>query len=257
MINNGITRFDRNGLELIINESTGECFASQSATARMCNTDEANIRYICTSKKWDRISLEIPTDGGLRSSKLLNEDQIGECLAKYNPDLLAQCLKAGVRVFLYGLAGYSPKPLERLDLKYQVDLACFVLSSAYGGVVEPSRLAIAKCKVIAKIDPLLAGYLEGTESVLPSAPPEDQTFTPTQIGKMLGSNISAQKVNKLLEEHGYQENQPTAKGKVHWVPTELGKPHCVVTLDSKANGDPVENVRWKKSIVDELLEAMQ
>jgi hypothetical protein len=35
-----------------------------------------------------------------------------------------------------------------------------------------------------------------------------------------------------------------------------GKPHCVVTLDSKANGDPVESVRWKKSIVNELLEAI-
>jgi hypothetical protein len=92
--------------------------------------------------------------------------------------------------------------------------------------------------------------------MLPSAPPEDQTFTPTQIGKMLEPSASAQKVNKLLEEHGFQENQPTAKGKVHWVPTEQGKPYCVVTLDSKANGDPVESVRWKKSIVDELLEAM-
>jgi hypothetical protein len=53
---------------------------------------------------------------------MLNEDQIGECLAKYNPDLLAQCLKVGVRVFLYGLAGYSPKSLEKFDLKYQVGI---------------------------------------------------------------------------------------------------------------------------------------
>jgi hypothetical protein len=36
----------------------------------------------------------------------------------------------------------------------------------------------------------------------------------------------------------------------------IGKPHCVVTLDSKANGDPVESVRWKQSIVDELMEVM-
>jgi hypothetical protein len=26
--------------------------------------------------------------------------------------------------------------------------------------------------------------------------------------------------------------------------------------DGKANGDPVESVRWKKSIIDELMEAL-
>jgi hypothetical protein len=110
--------------------------------------------------------------------------------------------------------------------------------------------------VIAKIDPLLAGYFENAGSLLPSAPPEDQTFTPTEIGKMLEPQLSAVKLNKMLEDRGYQENLRTAKGKVHWVPTATGKLHCVVTLDSKANGDPVESVRWKKSIVDELMEVM-
>jgi hypothetical protein len=141
-------------------------------------------------------------------------------------------------------------------LKQQVDDACFVLDSVYASVVEPCRLALRKHHTVARISPTLAKYLEGAESLLPSAPSEDQTFTPTEIGKMLEPQLSAVKLNKLLEERGYQENLRTAKGKVHWVPTVAGKLHCVVTLDSKANGDPVESVRWKKSIVSELVEAI-
>jgi DNA-damage-inducible protein D len=146
--------------------------------------------------------------------------------------------------------------LETFDLERKMRSVNLALTLAYGDVVDPHRLAIGKHKAFARISPEMAKLLEGAESMLPSTSPEDQTFTPTQIGKMLEPSISAQKVNKLLEEHGFQENHPTARNKVNWVPTAAGKPHCVVTLDSKANGDPVESVRWKKSIVDELLEAI-
>jgi DNA-damage-inducible protein D len=145
---------------------------------------------------------------------------------------------------------------EAFSIEYQMRLAGLAYDIAYGAVADPYRLAIRKHKALAQISPVLAKILEGAESMLPSAPPEDQTFTPTQIGKMLEPSISAQKVNKLLEEHGYQENQPTARNKVHWVPTATGKSHCVVTLESKHDGSPTESVRWKKSIVSELLEAI-
>jgi DNA-damage-inducible protein D len=165
-------------------------------------------------------------------------------------------IAAAQSYFAVKTEGAELNVFEALGLEQKIRLACVALNLAYGDVVEPQRLAIGRHKAIAGISPGLAKYLEGAESLLPSAPPEEQTFTPTEIGKMLEPTLSAVKLNKLLEEHGYQENHRTAKGKVHWVPTGTGKPHCVVTLDSKSNGDPVESVRWKQSIVDELMEAM-
>ena len=261
-----LVRFDRGGLELVIDQATGECFASMSAAARMCGCEVTQIRRLIGDTKSLKAAI-VKTLNGDREAQLLSEDQLRECLAKYNPSLLVQCSGAGLRVYLHKLAGFEIQSKTLTgesstlgflggSVKDEIDLACFALDAIYGGVVEPSRLAIAKHKAVVRINPVLAAYIGDTESMLPSAPPEDQTFTPTQIGKMLEPSISPQKVNKLLEEHGFQENQPTAKGKVHWVPTASGKPHCVVTLDSKANGDPVESVRWKKSIVDELLEAI-
>ena len=40
---NNLTRYEHNGLELVINTETGECFASQSAIARMCGVYSQQI----------------------------------------------------------------------------------------------------------------------------------------------------------------------------------------------------------------------
>jgi phage antirepressor YoqD-like protein len=118
MLNNDskLIRLDRDGLELVINESTGECFASQSATARMCNKGESTIRAFVQSQKWILENARTEAQSGGKESQLLSEDQIGDCLAKYNPSLLAQCRKAGLRVYLHRLAGYEVhmKPASQL-----------------------------------------------------------------------------------------------------------------------------------------------
>lgn len=106
-MNNKLTRFENNGLELIININTGEVFASKRALARMCQKDEKTIRNWIGADKIDFKQAQIPTNTGLQGADLLNEDAIYKALAKYNPNLLAQCAKAGLRLYLHGLAGYK------------------------------------------------------------------------------------------------------------------------------------------------------
>jgi len=131
MLNNGISlkRFDQNGLELVINEATGECFASQSATARMCGKGESTIRAFVLSQQWELFSARTEAQSGGKQSQLLNEDQIGECLAKYNPGLLAQSRKAGLRVYLHRLAGYEVRVQAVTPLPTPKELAYMLIAA--------------------------------------------------------------------------------------------------------------------------------
>jgi hypothetical protein len=95
--------------EFVVDVVTGEAYASQSGTARLAEVDEATIRRFVSSADLQLKRATIPTAKGLRSSALLNEEQIMEVLEKYNPHKLALAAKAGMRMFLYKLAGYEVK----------------------------------------------------------------------------------------------------------------------------------------------------
>lgn len=101
-------------LELVIDQDTGACFASRNALARMCEVDPATITRWKGSAQIVTIAAQIQTEGGLQGSALFNEHAVFEAFAKYNPNLLVQCAKAGLRVYLHGLAGYNyeVKPKE-------------------------------------------------------------------------------------------------------------------------------------------------
>ena len=102
-----LTRFDKDGLELIVDTSTGEVFASQSAMSRMVGVSETSIRKWITSNQIAVKKLETPTTTGVKTSNLLSEEAIYQALEKYNPSLLIQCAKVGLRIYLHGLAGYK------------------------------------------------------------------------------------------------------------------------------------------------------
>ena len=74
-------------------------------------------------------------------------------------------------------------------------------------------------------------------------------LTPTEIGKQLNPPISAVKVNKLLEDKGYQEKLgatwiPTAKGKTYAVFLDMGKKH--------SDGTPITQLKWLSTLLEEL-----
>ena len=107
-----LTNYNKDGLELVINQETGEAFASISAAARMTDKNESSIRSyvkstLGSSREIVLLEAEVLTTTGFKTSRLFNESQILEVVAKYKPDLLIKFAQAGLRVFLHQLAGYQ------------------------------------------------------------------------------------------------------------------------------------------------------
>lgn len=78
------------------------------------------------------------------------------------------------------------------------------------------------------------------------APVQEISLTPTQIGELLKTPVSARKVNILLDDLGYQ-----VKTGDQWLPTEKGKSFSEVLDTGKkhSDGTPVKQLKWYQSIV--------
>jgi len=73
-----------------------------------------------------------------------------------------------------------------------------------------------------------------------------QYFTPTELGKQIG-NLSAVKVNKLLEQNGYQIETRGSKNRLIWKVTPIGKTLCQIldTGKTHSDGTPVQQCKWR------------
>jgi prophage antirepressor-like protein len=74
---------------------------------------------------------------------------------------------------------------------------------------------------------------------------QERTMRVTDLGKYLG--MSAVKLNKMLEEQGFQVKGPDGE----WHPTEKGKPFARVFDTGKAHksGTPVQQVKWTEDVL--------
>lgn len=109
-----LERFEQNGLELIIDTETGEVFASQGMIAKLCKQESSTIRYFINKRGVNELpqTLSVIDSRGVEQlSKLHSEDAIYAAIEKYNPTLLKQCAKAGLRMYLHGLAGFRYRPI--------------------------------------------------------------------------------------------------------------------------------------------------
>jgi hypothetical protein len=109
-----------NGLMIVIDHTTGNVYATQSALARLIDKHSQYIyrhekALIEGGTKVDRLEAEVVTPGGLQGSTLYGEDFIYSLLAKYKPDLLVQAAKAGIRLYFYNVAGYVPTMTQDPD----------------------------------------------------------------------------------------------------------------------------------------------
>lgn len=110
MANISLQRFDKDGIELIIDTQTGESFASVSGYARMSGKAQSTISgRLATHRNEVLKTAEILTTTGLKTVRLISEDLICQWLPKDNPELASQVLKLGVRLFLHTLAGFRVK----------------------------------------------------------------------------------------------------------------------------------------------------
>jgi predicted ArsR family transcriptional regulator len=79
---------------------------------------------------------------------------------------------------------------------------------------------------------------------------EDEPVTPSELGKELG--ISARKVNKTLEDEGYQERNQNGD----WAPTDKGRPFCTVNPYKSPHSEHTGyRILWYRRVLDEITKA--
>lgn len=100
-----LTRFDRGGLELLINQETGESFASLSGYGRMADVADSTIQR--RLKKEGTPTLTVANPNGGLPLRLISEETIAAWLIRDNPGMARAMSIAGVRVYLHSLAGYK------------------------------------------------------------------------------------------------------------------------------------------------------
>lgn len=170
-----LQRFEHDGLELVINTQTGEVFASQRAIGRMADKDEATIRRYVSAAGISPVRAEIPTSSGLRTAALLNEDTIYQIFQRYKPELLIQCAKAGIRLYLHQLAGFRFVPVQSDSamlseilsiVKQQRDeFAAFKLESeAFKAEVRPQLARLERIEAATEQLPGLRQILEDLQN---------------------------------------------------------------------------------------------
>ena len=85
---------------------------------------------------------------------------------------------------------------------------------------------------------------------------QERNLTPTEIASLdeiRGLAGTARQVNVVLEQMGFQSSRYAGKQKT-WVPTEKGRPFAVLldTNKSYSCGTPVQQLKWKESVVKEI-----
>lgn len=138
---------------------------------------------------------------------------------------------------------YETKVKQELSLKDGFDFACTILEKAG---LESIQLALALDKYV--INQTGESVLKKTGVQLKD-PNQVDYFSPTELGKPYG--LSAQKVNKLLEQHGLQEH--TEQG---WRPTDEGKAYGATLMcvnKAHTNGTPVLHLKWPANIMNLII----
>lgn len=105
-----LQRYKNNELELIIDKETGEVFATQGMIAKLCKQESTTIRQFLDKRNVTKPVKQLPikdSRGVIQLSKLYDEDAIYETLAKYKPELLITCAKAGIRLYLHRLVNLN------------------------------------------------------------------------------------------------------------------------------------------------------
>jgi hypothetical protein len=103
-----LTRFDQDGIELVIDTATGAAYATQSGYARMSGKDRTTIVKRCKGCEQDAVkTAEIQTLGGLQGCELIPADVVFKWLMRDNVELAETMGSVGATVYLHQLAGYK------------------------------------------------------------------------------------------------------------------------------------------------------
>lgn len=119
-----LSRFERDGIELVIDEQTGEAFATQAGYARMSGKDRTTIVKRCQrlSELSQLKSAEIDTGYGIKVCELIPAKLVFKWALKDNLGLAEKMGECGATVFLHQLAGFQVKSVEIEKPKSAIEL---------------------------------------------------------------------------------------------------------------------------------------
>lgn len=106
----------------------------------------------------------------------------------------------------------------------------------------------------ASINPLMKPHLEiAKQHLISGTATEDRLLTASEIGQHLGG-ISAQKVNKLLIDKGFQKKNPHKKSSkdASYIPTDRGSEFADYTQSASGAGSTFQQLRWYSSVMSQL-----
>lgn len=103
-----LQRFDRDGVELVIDRVTGETWATQTGYARMSGLIQQAINYRTTTYKGsDLKTAEVLTATGFKTHKLIPANLCFKWAIKDNPELAEAMGAAGATIYMHQLAGFK------------------------------------------------------------------------------------------------------------------------------------------------------
>jgi hypothetical protein len=108
--------YTKETLELVIDNNTGEIFATLEAMVHMTGSDAKTINKYVNGGLQGAYRMELKHSGfhtpeGIKGAALLNEFQIISTLHDYNSSLLADIALEGIRAFFHPLVGYKPSSM--------------------------------------------------------------------------------------------------------------------------------------------------
>lgn len=209
-------RFESNGLELVVNTSTSQAYATISAISRMLDISKSTVSEAV--RQFDTLEAEIVTAGGLQGVRLASADVVFKLALKYNIGLAEKMGALGANLYLLNLAGYKTKVVEanveeqRQTLEKQIRPepstqnrldAVKILKAGGHPKSYIQRLTLQMAKATCP------GIEAPQPSELISLPTTRALLTPTEIAVELKLFFSTGKgdgsqINKLLEQLGYQ-----------------------------------------------------
>ncbi|MDC7784830.1 BRO family protein [Rhodoplanes sp. TEM] len=234
-------------------------YAEAKDLTRTLDADERG-RHIVPTPSADQ-DMSIISEPGLyraivqrRATKRIAPD-LAERVSRFQRKVFHEVLPAIRKTGEYRAPGKSPARLTR-DAAREARLSWKLATSIAASVgLKGNQLLIAANRYTRRV--LGIDMLETMGVPLLPAPEPEVLLTATDIGQKLGG-LSAQRVNELLERHGFQKSVRDHKGRLHWEPTDKGLKaggHMVEVERSNKTGE-ARQLRWASSIVQALREAM-
>lgn len=183
--------------------------------------------------------------------------QVALAYAKYLSPHFHMWCNTVVRAHMEGLAVPAPTVVPLVPSPVRAVVADFKALFSVAKLIglDRGQCALRANKATARVHGVdLLGELG---QPMLEAPHQEQLLTVTSLGQKLGG-LSAQTVNVLLVDHGFQTAARDAKNKLIYEATDLGRAHSRMVDQDKAKGSgaPILQLRWLTSVIAPLRAAM-